>query len=302
MKTHLLKKLGPFLGRFRGGHDGRMVPCPYVDKRCDDLSCIRIGNGHGVGVCCVWVVVGMKAGQLLQAAVVPVAQHLPPVALVGDALKANMEYADRCRRSTAHVMADAAVVAESAKWRDMPPLFPVPVRISHLDGRLLYVENMSQGGSPNELSPLSPTGQDTPGPGPEPEPAPGPTRPVDPGRIRRNTACVRCRDAKVRPVPLITLPRGPRLTPHRSSAMPAPPRVGHASGVPSWGLTVWSTKATSERRGGGSFPASNELELRLLRCCGVESLCTWLQGRSWRRRSPGPGLVPPSSYQHEQPD
>lgn len=70
-----------------------MVPCPYVDKRCDDLSCIRIGNGHGVGVCCICVVVGMTAGQLLQAAVVPVVQHLPPVALVGDALKADMEYA-----------------------------------------------------------------------------------------------------------------------------------------------------------------------------------------------------------------
>jgi hypothetical protein len=124
---------------------------------------------------------------------------------------------------------------------------------------------MSQGASPGELSPMSPTGQDTPGPGPGPGPGSAPTLPIDPGRIRRNTACVRCRDAKVRPVPLSSLPPPwPRSnTPYRrSSAMPAPPQAGPASGAPSWGLTASSTKATSERRGGGSFPASNE-------CCRV---------------------------------
>lgn len=148
------------------------------------------------------------------------------------------------------------------------PLYsPSPVCISHLDGRLLYAEKMSQGGSPNELSPLSPAGQDTPGPGPEPGSGPGPTRPVDPGRIRRNTACVRCRDAKVRPIP-VSLSRGPRLTPHRSSAMPAPRRAGPASGAPSWGWTASLTKATSERRGGGSFPASKV-------CCQLLAVLLW---------------------------
>ncbi len=153
---------------------------------------------------------------------------------------------------------------------------------------------MSPGGSGGELS-LSPTEQDTP----------GPTRPVDPARIRRNTACVRCRDAKVL---LCSASTGPELdAPIGQVQRQHHPRPAlfpvHQAGT----RLCRRRKATSERRGGGPYPSrpsrpSRAIQawLLLLCCCGVELLCTWLQGQpSWPWRLPQvPRLTALSHCQH----
>jgi hypothetical protein len=70
-----------------------------------------------------------------------------------------------------HVLSDVTI--------HRPPLFAVSI---------LSPPNMAPPADGGESSPMD---QDTP----------GPTRANEPARIRRNTACVRCRDAKVRGSP-----------------------------------------------------------------------------------------------------